>query len=134
MGSISPVRPGAAKIKRLQEDPLSIDEFIAQNPMPSDLEPRIITCALLQRKGEALYKKMRHSDAICYYEQATKTIVGLGFMFPRPVGEGLRNEMYTQLHPWERICVMECCNGMARCLVGLKQWDKVSDLSAYIQS
>jgi hypothetical protein len=133
MSSTTSLRPGAAKIERLQQDPLGIDEFLAQNPTPSDSVARIITCTLLQGKGVALYRKGRHADATGYYEKATKMILGPEFVFPRPVGEGLRNEMYTHLHPWNRIAVMECCNGMARCLAALKQWDQVSYLYPYIR-
>ena len=119
-------RPATQKLKELQEDRSVADAFLSAHASSTDREDRFISCDLLRGRAEELRKRGQHNDATFEYEKATKVILGQGFVFPLPNSEGLRNEVYTNLGSWESVVLMECCNGMAQCLVELKSLKLVS--------
>jgi hypothetical protein len=113
-------RPGESTLKDLLRDRSRADAFLSENVDPTGRENRMITCSLLQGRGYELCTQNHYEEAQLQYENAAKAVLGTGFKFPLPVSEGLRNNVYTQLDPWDRIALFECCNGMAQCLLKLK--------------
>jgi hypothetical protein len=118
--SYARMRPGASTLKELQKDQSKADAFLIQNGNSIKRENRIIACSLLRGRADDLCKQGKYGEAKLQYEKATKAILGKNFQFPLPITEGLQNEIYTKLDPWDRIVLMECCNSMAQCLIKLK--------------
>jgi hypothetical protein len=75
---------------------------------------------LLRDSADECHKQGKPDEARDIYLKAAKVILRDGFEFPLPIREGLRNEVYVNLDAWERIDVMACCNGLARCMIDLK--------------
>jgi hypothetical protein len=131
-------RPGGYMLKELQQDRNKADAFLSSKANSEKRDDRIISCSLLRGRADDLRKQGKFDAAKIEYENATKAILGRDSIFPLPVTEGLRNEAYTKLHPWDRIVLMECCNGMAQCMINIKrpvqvrrslfgQWAIISD-------
>jgi len=124
--SIIQRRPGAEKLTELLSNPASADVFLAKNrELSSDRETRIICCGIFQSKANDLFKKKQYNEARIRYINGIEAIVGKAFKIPLPVKEGLRNEIYVKSDVWEKIVLMECCNGLARCMIKLKDVEQV---------
>jgi hypothetical protein len=119
-------RPGSQKLKELQQDRSKADEFLSAHATSTDSDDRVVSCDLLRGRADELCKRGQHEEATFEYERATKAVLGQGFVFPLPNSEEFRNEAYTKLEPWERIVLMECCNGMAQCLIKMNSLKRVS--------
>jgi hypothetical protein len=125
MKAIVRLRPGADTLRELRGDRSKADTFLSQNQNNKDRKNRIVACSLLRGGADDLCKQGRYDEAKLEYEKATKAILGKDFSSPLPVTEGLQNEVYTKLDPWDRIVLMECCNGMAQCMIKLKCPERV---------
>jgi len=82
------------------------------------------TCWRLRGSADVLYQNDKYADAQLKYAEAIKAIVSIEV--PLPMKEGMRNEAYMNLDWWGRIELMACCNGMARCMVKLDDFNKVT--------
>jgi hypothetical protein len=119
-------RPGAEKVTELRSNPASADAFLANNrDVSSDINTRMICCGIIQSRADDLFKKKQYNEARIMYIDGIATIVGKTFKIPLPVKEGLRNEIYVKSDVWEKIALMECCNGLARCMIELKDVGQV---------
>lgn len=124
--SIIQRRPGAEKVTDLLSNPANADAFLAKNrDLSSDKETRMICCGIFQSKANDLFKKKQYNEARIRYIDGIGAIVGKTFKIPLPVKEGLRNEIYVKSDVWEKIALMECCNGLARCMIELKDVEQV---------
>jgi hypothetical protein len=131
--SIIQRRPGAEKVTDLLSNPASAEAFLAQNRgLSSDRETRIICCGIFQSKANELFEKKQYNEARIRYMDGIGAIVGKAFKIPLPAKEGLRNQVYVKSDVWEKIVLMECCNGLARCMIELKDvvqvWSPLSFL------
>jgi hypothetical protein len=119
-------RPGSDKVKNLLSNPSRADNFLAQNRnLSTELDTRMICCGIIQSRAGDLLQESRYDEARIKYIDAIAAIVGKDFKIPLPVKEGLRNEVYVKSDVWEKIALMECCNGLARCMIGLKNAEQV---------
>ena len=121
-------RPGTIKLRRLRGNLSEANTFLSENENSINLENRITACGLLRERGDELCKQEKYEGAKLQYENATKALLGNNFIFPLPITEGLQNEVYTKLSPWERIALMECCNSMAQCMIKLRCLGQASKL------
>lgn len=119
------LRPGRDTLKELQQDQSKADVFLSSKGNSTRHNDRIISCSLLKWRADNLCKQGKFEEAKIEYDKATKAVLGRDFVFPLPVTEGFRNEVYTKLSQWERIVLMECCNGMAQCMIKLKCPERV---------
>ena len=80
----------------------------------------IITSSLGSRRGDALFNEGKHGSAQEQYAKAARAIVGEDFQLPMIAGKGdggVRCDLYTDISHWDRVALMGCCNGIARCLL-----------------
>ena len=75
------------------------------------------------KHGDALFKAGKYTDAKQSYWDSAIKVVGTRYRIPGVPGSerGVRTELYTKLHPFDRANLMGCCTGIAKCF--LKEGD-----------
>ena len=122
-------RPATEQVNQLQSNRTSGDAFLAQNrDLSSDLETRMTCCGIFKSRADDLFKRRQYDDARIMHIDGIAAIVGKAFKIPLPVERGLRSEIYIKKDLWEKIALMECCNGLARCMIELKDLEQVRSL------
>lgn len=119
-------RPGADKVKEFRQDPAKGDAFLARNTsLGTETTTRLTICAIIKDRANDLLKMKQYTPARMKYMDTLATILDKDFQIPLPLKSGLRNEKYVKLDTWEKVSVMECCNGMSKCMIGLGETSKV---------
>lgn len=72
--------------------------------------------SLLKVRAEQYFSKGLLRDATNSFEAAAKAILGSSHSFPAR-GPNMRNEAYAALNVFEKLEVLECLNGLARCMI-----------------
>lgn len=120
-------RPGTGLIKDLQRDSSKAEAFL-YGPATGE-DARIVRCNLFQGRAENFLKARFYDKAHLEYLEAIAAIVGKEFKIPLPAEEGgVISAVYMNLTAWERIDLMACCNGIAQCMVGMKNIEEVDVL------
>lgn len=98
--------------------------FLRENPT-ANVGVRITFNNMIKTTAANLLKNKEYGEAQEKYTKAIAIILGDEFRIPLPVESGLKNEKYMKLHTLELVGLVECCNGMAQCMIGLGNIAKV---------
>jgi len=118
-------RPGTGLLKELERDSSKAEAFLYGTTTGEDA--RLVRCNLYKGRAENLFRARLYDKAHLEYLNAIAAILGKDFRIPLQVEEGgVMSKTYLHLTPWERIDLMACCNEIARCMIGVKNSDRVS--------
>ncbi|GBE88800.1 hypothetical protein SCP_1402050 [Sparassis crispa] len=105
------------------ESPKLVAAFTAllQEQAQGELESRYADCVRLIETANSLSSRNLHEDPRSSYFKAIATLLGDSFTVPLTYSRdgGVISEVYTNLGMDERVQLMVCCNGIARCMAKL---------------
>lgn len=80
------------------------------------------------KQGNDLLGRKIYDEAHAQYLRVIDSILGIAFRIPLPQDQdgGVKCEKYMQLCMDDRINLMACCNGIAKCLVGTEKRTEVN--------
>jgi hypothetical protein len=105
-------RPDEDLVNNLLADRSKGDEFLSQPGNGKGL----VRCRVLRGRADEELAKGNLDIAENMFEEAARFVLGAECSFPVKA-EALRNEVYVKLEAWERIEMMACCNGLAKCRI-----------------
>lgn len=116
-------RPGAGVINELSIDS-ETEAFLNANVTGE--ESHLFHCNIWKNRAEKSLEARQYDDARSGYLKAIAALLGKNFKVPLPAEEGgVVSAAYSKLTAWERIDLMACCNGVARCMKELKDTEGV---------
>jgi hypothetical protein len=93
----------------LKRNSLNQDEAIS-------LQDICMRCHLLRLEGKELVATRRYVEATRVYREAICVVMGKDFEVPDwSRNHGMIKEAYIKITDWQRIALMQCCNGIVQC-------------------